>query len=560
MGKSIRRSVWIRVAAAFVSVFLFSAMITVNIIRLDRAQEASELATELLNRCQQAETAHYKWASSLSSALYAGAEFTGSTAPDTCVLGKWIYGEAGTDDAVVLALREEMEPLHKELHASAQYVLELKEDSPVQARRYYQNTIQSNLTVLVGKLDQVLDLLTQANGESEQRIESIVVIMHATSIAGLSLAMICLISLVIYVLNYVVKPIITITESTKPLHDGRLALDLRCESKNELGVLAENLRLSMGRINDYVTDINRMMEQLSQGNFNVHTTAPFIGDFQSIETSIDNFTANISEAFANIRQAERQVSGSAEQLSNGAQNLAQGATEQASAVEQLQATLEDLRNTAETNVRTAGAAQESARLTTEQVQASSRHMANMVSAMMDITHASEQIDKIIATIENIAFQTNILALNAAVEAARAGVAGKGFAVVADEVRSLAAQSDQAAKATRELIENSVQATRKGRHIVGEVSDSLQEALNLVLQSDAGIKEITTAIEGEAAAIAQVAEGIGQISSVVQSNSASSEESAAVSSELFDQVRMLETQTNRFRLRGEGGGRSRVLPG
>ena len=154
------------------------------------------------------------------------------------------------------------------------------------------------------------------------------------------------------------------------------------------------------------------------------------------------------------------------------------------------------------------------------------------------------------SIENIAFQTNILALNAAVEAARAGAAGKGFAVVADEVRSLAAQSDQAAKATKELIENSVQATTRGSHIVGEVSITLQETLQLVTRSNEDISGIAKAVEGEAESIAQVTEGIGQISSVVQMNSASSQEAAAVSAELFQQVRLLEDQTRRFHLKAD----------
>ena len=560
MGKSINRSVWIRVACALLAVLLFSVMITISIIRMDRAQTANEKATTLLTRCHQAETAHYKWASNLSNALYAGAEFTGSTTPDTCVLGQWIYGPADTDDAAILKLRSEMEPLHKELHESAVYVLDLLKTDPQQARNYYQNEIQSNLSVLVSKLDQVVSLLGDAKTASEAKMQSIISIMHGTSIVGLSLALIALISLVMYVLNYVVKPILIITENSKPLNEGRLDMDLHYTSKNELGRLANDLEQSMARINGYVEDINRIMAQFSEGNFDVRTSTTFIGDFQSIETSINSFTANMTQSFAKIRRAEQQVSSNAEQLSGGAQTLAQGATEQASAVEELQATLEELRNTAQSNVRTAAEAQQNARLTTQQVEVSSEQMTQMVSAMEDITHASQQIDKIIATIENIAFQTNILALNAAVEAARAGAAGKGFAVVADEVRSLAAQSDQAAKATKELIENSVQATQRGRQIVGGVSESLEKTLKLVVQSSEGIGVIAGAVEGEAMAIAQVAEGIAQISAVVQSNSASSEESAAVSSELFTQVRVLSDQTNRFRLQGEGNGPQRqALP-
>ena len=188
MGKSINRSVWIRVACALLSVLLFSVMITVNIIRIDRAQEASKQSNALLSRCHQAETAHYKWSSNLSSALYASTEFTGSTQPDTCVLGQWIYGEAGTTDPAILSLRAELEPLHKELHESAVYVLDLKETSPVQARLYYQETIQSNLTTLVGKLDRVVELLGQSTAKSEQNMSNIISVMHATTVVGLTVS------------------------------------------------------------------------------------------------------------------------------------------------------------------------------------------------------------------------------------------------------------------------------------------------------------------------------------------------------------------------------------
>ncbi|MCM1063231.1 MAG: methyl-accepting chemotaxis protein [Eubacterium sp.] len=548
MRKSVKLMVGTRVAAAFLSMVLFSVLTTKNIILMDRSEENNIAVNALLSRAQQAEAAHYKWASNLSNALYAGTEFTGSTDPTGCVLGQWIYGEAGTDDEAILDLRSRLQPLHEELHQSAVHVLELLKTDPEQAQKYYQETIQGNLTVLVGLLDEVIARGTVLNDASAENMQSIVSTMHIVTAVGLSLALVCLISLVFYVMKRIVRPILMITNKTRPLQEGRLKIDLDYRHNDEIGDLSGTLHQSLEQINRYVEDINHILHELSTGNFNVTTSVPFIGDFRSIEESIDSFTTSLSSAMSNISKVEHEVFDHAKNLSNSSQMLAQGATEQASAVEELSATLNELSRSAKQNIDMAAHAQDNAKLTGDQVSLSSDQMKLLVEAMEDISTTSTQIEKIISTIENISFQTNILALNAAVEASRAGESGRGFAVVAEEVRSLAGQSEQAAKATKNLIENSVKAAERGNQIVTEVSSTLQKTIELVLQSNDTIGEITGAVRTEATAISQVAEGLEQIAAVVQTNSANSEESATVSVELFEQVNLLQEQTSGFRLK------------
>ena len=202
MRKSIKKMVFIRVVAALISVLLFSGVTTFNLIRVDKMQTRSIENVAMLTRAQSAETAHYKWSSNLSRALYAGGQFPG-TDDTQCVLGQWIYGEAGTTDETILRLRDEIKPMHKELHQSVAEVQGMMTTSPIQAQDHYQDTIQADLAALVDKLDQVIERATALNQESTDQMRSTIMMMQAITAVCLVLALFCLISLVLYVLKHV---------------------------------------------------------------------------------------------------------------------------------------------------------------------------------------------------------------------------------------------------------------------------------------------------------------------------------------------------------------------
>ena len=245
----------------------------------------------------------------------------------------------------------------------------------------------------------------------------------------------------------------------------------------------------------------------------------------------------------------------------GAQALAQGATEQAAAVEQLAATITGISKQVNDTAENARNARNQSNMAGDEVEECNRQMRDMMAAMEEITRTSDEIGKIIKTIEDISFQTNILALNAAVEAARAGEAGKGFAVVAEEVRSLANKSTVASNDTAVLIESSIAAVARGKDIASETASSLSKVVEEVRTAASTVDKIADAAEEQAGAVEQVTVGVDQISSVVQTNSATSEQSAAASAELSNQAEVLKGLVAKFKLREEYamGGVSSVQP-
>lgn len=347
------------------------------------------------------------------------------------------------------------------------------------------------------------------------------------------------------------RPIQLCAERIHKLSEGDLSSPVpQINSKDETGRLAEQTDRIVENLQNLIGDIGYLLGEMARGNFNVRSRDYnyYIGDYEQLLRHVRGINKQLSDTMAQINTASVQVSAGAEQVSSGAQSLAQGATEQASAVQELSATINDISTDSRRTAELAMQAKNAADNAGAELQASSEYIATLGNAMSNISESSQEISKIISTIENIAFQTNILALNAAVEAARAGAAGKGFAVVADEVRNLAHKSDQAAKATKDLIEKSIDAVNEGVNMMQKVNDAVGSVMESAGVAVSGMDEVADAVQRETDSIVQITQGIDQISSVVQTNSATAEESAAASEELSGQSEMLKSLIGSFQLR------------
>lgn len=416
--------------------------------------------------------------------------------------------------------------------------------------------MESGLLPLLKEEASILRDVTDAQNEltaaridkAESMYKFLLIVLVSVVAAGI----VCSFIITKKLVDVMVPPLEQIRNASKALSQGNFDVELSYESHDEFGETSMALRDSQKALKAIVEDECMLLNEMAEGNFDIRSAVPdaYVGELEPVLRSIRKINYDLSDAIAQINDGAEMVAAGADQVATSAQALAQGATEQASAVEELSATINEISTSAQNNVQSAAMAMERSRVAGDHVNESAKDIEEMVEAMQEITQASQEIEKIIGTIEQIAFQTNILALNAAVEAARAGSAGKGFAVVADEVRNLATKSDEAAKATKDLISNSIVSVKKGDEIVYRVSGALGETITATNASVEEISHIAKAIETDAKAIAQVTGGIEQISAVVQTNSATSEESAAASEEMSSQAGVLKSVVARFKLRSD----------
>jgi methyl-accepting chemotaxis protein len=432
-----------------------------------------------------------------------------------------------------------------------EHVLTLaSEDKKAEAAEYMEH---NNIIAIQEAQVELNSLIESGNKKGENLVSGLrekqaMAVFTVIILGGISVAVSVVFG--VYITHGITQPVTELEQAARAMAKGEFStVRVAYDSRDELGSLAGDIRSMVKTLTDVIQNETYILNEMAEGNFSVHSERDeyYIGEFEQLLRSMKKINRGLSELLLQISQSADNVAASSEQVSSGSQNLAQGTTEQAASVEELTGMMSEISDQAYRNSRDAQEASEKAQMVKENATESSRSMQEMVKAMAEISGKSDEIRKIVKTIEDFSFQTNILALNAAVEAARAGDRGKGFSVVANEVRSLANQSSAASKSTAALIQSSLQAVENGRKIANETDNALAEVVSGIDNVSELLFHITDASSKQFDANRQVTENINLISEVVQTNSATAEECAAASEELASQAQLLRELVSHFKL-------------
>ena len=432
-----------------------------------------------------------------------------------------------------------------------EHVLTLaSEDKKAEAAEYMEH---NNIIAIQEAQVELNSLIESGNKKGENLVSGLrekqaMAVFTVIILGGISVAVSVVFG--VYITHGITQPVTELEQATRAMAKGEFStVRVAYDSRDELGSLAGDIRSMVKTLTDVIQNETYILNEMAEGNFSVHSERDeyYIGEFEQLLRSMKKINRGLSELLLQISQSADNVAASSEQVSSGSQNLAQGTTEQAASVEELTGMMSEISDQAYRNSRDAQEASEKAQMVKENATESSRSMQEMVKAMAEISGKSDEIRKIVKTIEDFSFQTNILALNAAVEAARAGDRGKGFSVVANEVRSLANQSSAASKSTAALIQSSLQAVENGRKIANETDNALAEVVSGIDNVSELLFHITDTSSKQFDANRQVTENINLISEVVQTNSATAEACAAASEELASQAQLLKELVSHFKL-------------
>lgn len=347
------------------------------------------------------------------------------------------------------------------------------------------------------------------------------------------------------------KPVADLAERLKKFAQGDLDSPFpEQNNEDEIAFMNDVAKEMAANLNLIISDLSRLMSLMADGNFAISTEIEdkYVGKFVELLESIRNMNRKMDSTLRHVEESAEQVTAGSENLAQSAQDLAEGATEQAGAVEQLQATMSTITEQVADTVNNLNDTSRKAESYAKSADSSKTDMRELMEAMQRISETSKKIENIISDIESIASQTNLLSLNAAIEAARAGEAGKGFAVVAEQIRMLADESAKSAVDTRTLIEGALNEIEEGNQVAQKAADSMETVVQGINDISDTSKMLSENSNQQIAALREAEKGIEQISEVVQSNSAASEECSATSEELSAQAEAMNEMTAQFVLR------------
>lgn len=425
------------------------------------------------------------------------------------------FVEAGQFDDAISFFMSDYLPAEQALNASVQAI---SDDAGTRTVEYYESAKQSKTITTT-------------------------VILTSVIIAIIITLVLCSI-----LLKSILIPLKEIREVAEAISKGDLKHDINFKGTNEFGQLAESMRSTVKTLSSYIGNIDDTLEKLASKDLTTSINVDYIGDFAPIKKSLEEITDSLNYTISQMNDSAELVASGASQVANSSQISSQAAEEQASSIEELAVSVSEISHHVTDNATYAVKANELAGEVGSQLLSGNKQMDNMLIAISEINSASDQIAKIIKTIEDIAFQTNILALNAAIEAARAGEAGKGFAVVADEVRDLAGKSADAAKSTTELIKNSILAVENGTKIANGTADTLKTVVEGASQITQMIGNISSSSKQQANSLEQINTAVNQITQTIQTNSAATEECAATSEEMNGQAASMAQLVAEFKLK------------
>ncbi len=391
----------------------------------------------------------------------------------------------------------------------------------------------------------------QLGDEAHVRLNTIQIILVIIIFVVIIIASLAAIKIGSVIAHGIANPMKELSERLGSFEHGDLSSPFpQYEVEDEVGEMVRVVSHTTTKLKKIFADLEHMLGEMANGNFNIRTSCEeeYEGEYSGLLLAVRQMNRQMDTALKDVREASQMVSVGASNLAEGAQALAEGATDQAASVQEMQATMDELTGGLERSVGEVKKAYDKAKECAVAAESSRSEMEGMMAAMERINETSNRIENIITEIEDIASQTNLLSLNAAIEAARAGEAGRGFAVVADQIRNLAEQSAKSAINTRELIEGSIHEIDKGSQAALKTSEVLEDVVISIKEIAEVSKQLSETITLQAESVEQADMGIMRISEVVQSNSATAEESSATSEELSAQAITMDELVGKFRLR------------